>query len=120
MKRIYTFLTILMLSTSTFAGGLDEGVSAGISAPESFLKEFTVYPNPTSGAVTLTLRLTDPTQAVEFKVLNLLGQEMHTETILPFNGSRQVEFDLAKFPKGIYMIEISNGKESRIKKVSLI
>jgi Secretion system C-terminal sorting domain len=119
MKSLFTFLLLLSMSVGSYAGGND-GVTSGDYAPESFLKEFTVYPNPTSGDITLTIRLTDPSQTVEFKVFNLIGQQMHTETITPFSGVRQVEFDLNKYPKGIYMIEISNGKESRIKRVSLI
>ena len=87
---------------------------------QSFLKEFTVYPNPTTGNITLTLDAIDESRPLTLKVYSLIGQEMHTETILPFNGVKKKQLDLSRFPKGIYMLEISNGDKSRIKRVSVI
>ncbi len=120
MKALFTFILFSALSLGLVAGGFDGGATEDFAGTEPFLKEYTVYPNPTTGAVTVTLKATDITQELEFKVYNLLGQEMHAETLAPYNGIRQIDFDLSKFPKGIYMMEISNGKESRIKRISLI
>lgn len=85
-----------------------------------FLKEFTAYPNPTSGALTLTLETFGETQSLQLKVYSLIGQEMLSETISPFAGVKQVSLDLSKFPKGIYMVEVSNGDKFKMKRVSVI
>ncbi len=85
-----------------------------------FLKEFTIFPNPTSGEVTLTLETTDPISAVmTLKVYSLIGQEMMKESINPFVGTKKVQLDLGNLPRGLYMVEISDGDRSRIKRVSV-
>ena len=70
--------------------------------------------------MTVTLEAFSETAELELKVYSLIGQEMHKETISPFNGVKKFQLDLAKFPKGIYMVEISEGEKSRIKRVSVI
>ena len=119
MRSFFLFLIGCLFSVQVSSAGLD-GIGSGGSDYPEFLKEFSVYPNPTLGSVTLTIRATDPNEALTMKVYNLIGQEMDSEFLTPYNGIRQIEFDLGKYPKGIYMIEISNGKESKVKRVSLI
>lgn len=108
------FTTILSLSALAHQpAGFEE-----FSSP--FLKEFTVYPNPTSGAITLTLEPVENTnRPMSLKVYSLIGQEMMTQTISPFSGIKKVSLDLSTLPKGIYMLEVSNGDKSRIKRVSV-
>ena len=108
------FSTILSLSAFAFSP-----VGAEDYAP-AFLKEFTIYPNPTSGAVTLTMETIDPINGpMELKVYSLIGQEMMKQSITPFNGVKKVQLDLSHLPKGLYMVEVSNGDKSRIKRVSV-
>ena len=85
-----------------------------------FLKEFTVYPNPTNGAVSITLETLTETADLQLKVYSLIGQEVHTESISAFNGVKRFSLDLTRFPKGIYMVEISDGERSRMKRISVI
>ena len=108
------FSTILSLSAFAFSPS-----SVGEYA-SPFLKEFTIYPNPTSGAVTLTLETMEAVNGpMELKVYSLIGQEMMKETITPFSGVKKVQLDLSTLPKGLYMVEVSNGDKSRIKRVSV-
>lgn len=115
MRLVFTILFSTMLSMSAFAF---QPVDATVGTP--FLKEFVVYPNPTSGAVTLTLETFDAESNLQLKVYSLIGQEMMKEVITPFEGSKQMRLDLTHLPKGIYMVEISNGEKSRIKRISVI
>jgi hypothetical protein len=108
------FLALSMFAAPSGAGTLDELGGA------PFLKEFTVYPNPTSGAVTITLEAFAETSELKLKVFSLIGQEMYTEQLSPFSGVKRFQLDLTRFPKGIYMVEISDGEKSRIKRVSVI
>lgn len=117
MKKIIPILMLMLLSMSVFAH------SPGIPVDElgqPFLKEFSVYPNPTTGAMTLTLEAIDENRPLQLKVYSLIGQEMYAETLMPFSGIKKHNLDLTKFAKGIYMLEISNGDKSRIKRVSVI
>jgi hypothetical protein len=118
MKKLLYILPFLFLSVGAFAH-LPSSASEGEYAT-TFLKEFTVYPNPTSGSLTMTMETFGETQSLQLKVISLIGQEMYTETISPFAGFKQISLDLSKFPKGIYMIEVSNGEKARMKRVSVI
>jgi hypothetical protein len=117
MKKLVPLLLMMLLSMSVFAHS-PSGWADDFSQP--FLKEFSAYPNPTTGQLTLTLETIDENSPLELKVYSLIGQEMYTESLTPYNGIRKVQLDLTKFPKGIYMLEISNGQKSRIKRVAVI
>lgn len=116
MRNVYAIFISLMLSVSAFAHTPESAEDFG----QPFLKEFAVYPNPTSGALTLTLEVLESTKPLQLKVYSLIGQEMHSEVITPFSGVKKMQLDMTRFPKGIYMLEISNGDKSRIKRVSVI
>lgn len=118
MKKLLIIFSFLTLSLGAFAHMPTSGSMEVYASP--FLKEFNVFPNPTSGNLTLTLETFGETQALQLKVYSLIGQEMYTETLSPFAGSKQVSLDLSRFAKGIYMVEVSNGEKSRMKRVSVI
>lgn len=117
MRKFLPILVLLVLTLTAFAR--PAGPAGDLGSP--FLKEFTVYPNPTNGALTVTLEtLGTESGEMQLKVFSLIGQEMYTETVSPFSGVKRLSLDLTKLPKGIYMIEISDGEKSRIKRVSII
>ncbi|MFM2376260.1 MAG: hypothetical protein RLZZ165_1357 [Bacteroidota bacterium] len=118
MKKLLFIVSFLLVSLGVSAN-LPASVTDEAYAPP-FLKEFNVFPNPTSGLLTLTMETFGETQSLEVKVYSLIGQEMYHESISPFAGSKQVSVDLAKFPRGIYMLEISNGEKSKSKRISVI
>jgi Secretion system C-terminal sorting domain len=118
VKKVLFIVSFLLASMGGYAK-LPSSVSDEVYAPP-FLKEFNIYPNPTSGLLTLTMETFGETQSLEMKVYSLIGQEMYHESISPFAGFRQISVDLGKFPKGIYMLEISNGEKSKSKRISVI
>jgi hypothetical protein len=118
MRKLLFILPFLFLSLGASAH-LPSSATDEVYA-NTFLKEFAVYPNPTSGALTLTMETFGETQSLQLKVYSLIGQEMYTETISPFAGLKQISLDLSKFPKGIYMVEVSNGEKTKMKRVSVI
>jgi hypothetical protein len=118
MKKLLLIFSFLTLTMGAFAH-MPSGASMEVYA-SPFLKEFNVYPNPTSGNLTLSMETFGETQSLQLKVYSLIGQEMYTETLTPFSGTKQVSLDLSRFPKGIYMVEVSNGEKSRMKRVSVI
>jgi hypothetical protein len=118
MRKLLFILPFMFLTASAFAH-LPKSVTEEVYAG-TLLKDFSVYPNPTSGALTLTMETFGETQTLQLKVYSLIGQEMYSEAVSPFSGYKQITLDLSKFPKGIYMVEVSNGEKSRSKRVCLI
>ncbi len=118
MKKLLAIFTLMLMTSLAFAT-LPE-VSAEGGGSEPFLKEFSVFPNPSSGKVTVSFSTVLSEQSVTLKVFNQLGQELQTQTLTTFNGLQNVELNLSDLPKGMYMVEMSNGKSTRIKRISLI
>jgi hypothetical protein len=119
MRKILPIFFSMFLAISLFAAPSGTGTLDEFGGTP-FLKEFTVYPNPSSGAVTITLEAFTETAELKLKVFSLIGQEMYTEQLSPFSGMKKFQLDLTRLPKGIYMLEISDGEKSRIKRVSII
>ena len=118
MKNLLYIFTFLLLSVSAFAHLPTSATEEVYSNP--LLKDFTVYPNPTTGALTLTMETWGETQTLQLKVYSLIGQEMYSEALSPFAGTKQISLDLSKFPKGFYTVEVTNGEKTKMKRVSVI
>lgn len=117
MKLLYTLLLTLMIAVGAQAAGpfADQPGSA------PFLEVYTVSPNPaTGGFVTVTFKAIDDQKPLQIRVSNLIGQEMYREEVTPVGGEQKMRLDLSSYPKGIYMIEMTDGANSRIKRVSVI
>jgi len=77
----------------------------GVDDPKNDAANFAIYPNPSTGHV--TLRLESPLQAkATARVLNLLGQEIETIT---FAGGSSIDKQHLNLNPGIYLIEFSDG-----------
>ena len=117
MKTIYTLLLAIFISTAAFASA---DLFDDLLMKDPIVKEFVVYPNPTSGDLTVQIESLNNSSTLTLRVFSIIGQEMMKQTVNPFNGSKKIELDLHKLPKGIYMIEISNGKDAITKRISRI
>ena len=81
------------------------------TATENEIKNITVYPNPTTGKVTINFGQTYKT--VNFKILNILGQTVYNnmennvnKTAFTFNGT-----------SGVYFLEIKTGDKTKVIKL---
>lgn len=118
MRKLLYIIPFLFLTAGAFAHMPTSATEEVYANP--LLKEFSVYPNPTSGAITLTMETFGESVSLQLKVYSLIGQDMISEPISPFSGYKQISLDLSKFPKGIYMIEVTDGEKSRLRRVSVI
>ena len=115
MRTLLAILFSTFLTVSVFAH-----MPGADNMAQPFLKEFSVAPNPTTGSITLKIETIDQNAPLEMKVYSLIGQEMMRETIMPFEGLKEMRLDFTTLPKGIYMLQISNGKNARTKRISVI
>ena len=119
MKKFFVIFTLLITTSMGYASA-PSGSVFDLVADEPFLKEFSVFPNPSSGKLTVSFTASSSDQVVTLKVYNQIGQELQSQTLTTFNGLQNVELNLSELPKGMYMVEMSNGKTSRVKRISLI
>ena len=62
--------------------------------------DFTVFPNPSNGEITISNL---KNESYKLKIMNALGQVILTDRV-----NSNITFDLNQFGKGVYFIELSN------------
>lgn len=115
MKKYLLILFTFICLSGLQAAGWEDNVGV-----DPFLREFSIYPNPTQGEVGISLSTIDPNAKLSLKVFSIIGQEMYSTEVNPFSGTQKLTLNLDKFPKGVYMVEISNGSQVKTKRVTLI
>jgi hypothetical protein len=87
-------------------------LNIGIGEQQAHLDGVSMYPNPTTGAFTLSVK-----EAGNYmvEVTNVLG-----EVVLSTNTSAQrTDLDLTGHAKGVYMVRVSNATASTVQRVTL-
>jgi hypothetical protein len=74
------------------------------------LEAAALYPNPTTGGVTLSLTGQPDQTPVRVDVLNALGQTVNTLTVHPQQGSIRQALSLESLPAGLYVVRLSSAE----------
>ena len=84
------------------------------------LNEFTlkVYPNPSNGQI--NMNIADAIGISNLMIYDLNGRMLHTEKINTQYSVVEKTIDLSHFPKGMYLIKVSNYEKSQVVKIILI
>lgn len=116
MKYLVTLIFIFALALgSTFA----QNGFQRFNSPE-IVSNLSVYPNPsTTGNFSVKFEV-EAQKLIQIKVFNLIGREVYREEISPSIGEYKASFDLHNFPKGVYMLEVSNGNQRMTRRLSFI
>ncbi len=73
----------------------------------TFIEEFTLYPNPTNGL--FSIEFNSPQQNIALKISDASGKLIDNKN---YHQVDLIEYELNQ-PKGIYLIEVSNGIDQR-------
>ena len=77
------------------------------------IQKLSVYPNPASGHVTITLN-SETNAKYTLSVVDMIGRVKVMENILVGEGFNQRKIDLDNFVKGLYMVVIhADGKNDQ-------
>ena len=76
-----------------------------------------VYPNPTTGLVTIDISL-NQSEDIELIITNALGQVVDYVE-LDNTLSEQYQFDLSSYSNGVYMVKVQTDSESAVKRITL-
>lgn len=71
-----------------------------------WFNEFTLAPNPNNGRFTLNIK-GQPVNALDFKLLNVLGQIEYSETLDMRTGNLNRVFEFNRLPSGIYFVRLA-------------
>lgn len=92
-------------------------VIADVSIGENVLSQnLKLYPNPTNGILNLELDL-DGSDNISIRIMDMSGKQVFTQSIHHKSESTSESFDISNLSKGIYMIEVSSGEETAIRRL---
>jgi len=86
-----------------------------VSVTDATLQKIKMYPNPTTGVVTIQLEA--ESGDVEMNIMDSKGSKIMTQT---FDQAQTYQLDLADFVEGVYFIMISNDKGTSTDKLTII
>lgn len=73
-------------------------------------------PNPTSGVS--TINFTTPTSTnVDFKVFNILGEQVHSQKIGAVSGLNKIKYNASELAQGVYVYTLTNGNTTISKRM---
>jgi hypothetical protein len=101
-------------SPGTVVSGIDSCASGvnNVTVDNSF----SVFPNPASGIFTATFQAAGSANYT-VKITNTLGQVVYKEELNNFSGTYSKQMDISSYGKGVYILSISNAKDTDVKKV---
>ena len=73
-----------------------------------YLSEVLLYPNPTAGAVSIDFTVTTPLEAVQLRVVNLLGQAVYQQRFTQLQGRQQLAINLENQAAGLYLVVLES------------
>jgi len=82
-------------------------------------EEFTVYPNPSHGLVTISSNRND-TGMIDVKVTDQVGKTVFVQSEIKISANGRHTFDLSQLTQGIYFLTIADGAQSFVKKVVIL
>ena len=80
------------------------------------ITDWNIFPNPNAGQFTLSMN-NDKAANYRIQILDVLGQLVVEKEISTTGASSQTQFDLSRFPSGTYLIKLSDGVGSEVRKV---
>ncbi len=78
--------------------------------------KITVYPNPSSGNITLNL-FSAIKENYHLEIFNAIGKKIYSEQLIDFNGSLKKEINLSAFGSGLYILNFTNNRKTNSIKV---
>jgi hypothetical protein len=111
---------ITRLSTQFFISPANNGtVAVGINEAQNLQNSFSVYPNPSTGQVFVSLLNSNGLKNISLQVKNVIGQSIF-EKSYDVNANEFVqEISLGHLPRGIYFVQVSADKAREIRKIIL-
>jgi hypothetical protein len=91
----------------------------GIVVYEAGSSRISVYPNPSSGDLNVTIQSASAASDVTLKLVNIVGQEIYSTRIELAGSAATREFDFSNYPKGLYLLQLINGREVLTQKLIL-
>lgn len=99
---------------SVNANGL---ITSTLINSKELANQITIFPNPSEGTFNILLPENKHQEPIKIRFINATGQTVISESAIP--AVSNIQFDLQKYPKGIYLMEINLDQNRVLKKIVL-
>ncbi len=83
------------------------------------LSRIKLWPNPSTGKITLNLNNTKQISQLQVNAVSVTGQQVYTQTYRDVNKQYATTIDLSAMPRGLYFIETVSDGVKNVSKVTL-
>jgi hypothetical protein len=90
----------------------------GVKEQASFTSEFSVYPNPSNGVVTLDYANVNGGTA-SYEIVNALGATVVKNELPSQAGASKVSLNLGNLDSGVYFVKLRVGNSTSVKKITI-
>ena len=80
---------------------------------------FNLYPNPVRDRLNISMEL-QSANAVTIEIFNLLGSRVYSREMGTRSGSFVESLNVGEFPRGMYIINITTGNETKSRKINIV
>ena len=80
---------------------------------------FELYPNPSTGLVSVNLSSWKANETATLSVYTMTGQLVHQQEMKTIQGQTQATMDLTGWSRGVYLVELRAEGQKQVKKLSL-
>jgi len=78
----------------------------------------TVFPNPTSGKVTVHFDMNE-NRMVNLRVFDLMGRVMYSKEISAIEGLNETDLDLTDLSKAVYILRLDDGQDVKTMRLTI-
>ena len=114
-SKIWSDMSSSWVNTDSMFYYYSESLTTMAKDIAKFIIKVDVYPNPTTGKITLELENIEGNY--NFEITNMNGQLMDVENIQVSESNHNTQFDLNKYTKGIYFLRIIGENKETINKM---
>jgi len=93
-------------------------ITAVDQGQRGFSNRLLVYPNPTSGEVTISLNNAKET-TYRLQIIDLFGRDVVTEQVTALSGNLMEKLNLSALPAGIYLVQLIGDTEAFQSKLTI-
>ncbi|MCW3083229.1 MAG: hypothetical protein JWP12_595 [Bacteroidetes bacterium] len=102
---------------NTDTTSINVDVCTGIAAANaSTIQDITVYPNPASGMVNISVNNANFTQLL-INIVDIQGKEVYNELDKNVSAAYNKQINIEGFAKGVYYVRLTTGTDSKVQKL---
>jgi len=106
------------VKTNTTLNTIQQDISTHDMIKSEF--DFSIYPNPSNNEVSIMVNAGNGSSNGSLKVMDILGKTYITQQLSLKNGNNLYGIDVRTLPAGIYFVEVSDGTNSYVKKMTVV